>query len=103
MEIKLCVDGYAFQQSAFGYLLDDKTVPNSTKSTLQTVDNLGLKFRDLINTYKALKTTQGQSNQQDQMKLAIDSIASQIRTIISPLIIRRSRIDLDGIPASRKT
>ena len=32
------------------------------------------------------------------MKLEVDSIASQIRTIISPLIIRRSRIDLDGIP-----
>jgi superfamily II DNA/RNA helicase len=74
-----------------------------TKSTLQTVDNLGLKFRDLINTYKALKKQhKDKAISKDQMKLAIDSIASQIRTIISPLIIRRSRIDLDGIPAYKE-
>ena len=32
------------------------------------------------------------------MKLSIDSIANQIRVIITPLIIRRSRLDLDAIP-----
>lgn len=74
-----------------------------TKSTLQTVDNLGLKFRELINTYKSLKKQhKDKAISKDEMKLAIDSIANQIRIIISPLIIRRSRIDLDGIPDYKK-
>lgn len=74
-----------------------------TKSTLQTVDNLGYKFRELINTYKTLKKQQKQKTiTADELKLAIETIANQIRTIISPLIIRRSRLDLDGIPAYKE-
>ena len=70
-----------------------------TKSTLQTVDNLGQKFRELINSYKTLKKkSKEEKTSKNELKLEVDSIASQIRTIISPLIIRRSRIDLDGIP-----
>lgn len=74
-----------------------------TKSTLQTVDNLGLKFRELINIYKTLKKQHKDKQiSKDEMKLAIENIAKQIRAIISPLIIRRSRIDLDGIPAYKE-
>lgn len=70
-----------------------------TKSTLNTVDNLGQKFRDLINTYKQLKKKQKDKKISDtELKIAVESIANQIRNIISPLIIRRSRLDLDGIP-----
>ncbi len=70
-----------------------------TKSTLQTVDNLGQKFRELISSYKALKKlSKDEKISKDELKLEVDSIASKIRTIISPLIIRRSRLDLDGIP-----
>ena len=70
-----------------------------TKSTLQTVENLGQKFRSLINAYKELKKQQKDKKiSSDEVKLAIESIASQIRTIIQPLIIRRSRLDLKGIP-----
>lgn len=70
-----------------------------TKSTLQTVDNLGQKFRELISSYKALKKlSKDEKISKEELKLEVDSIASKIRTIISPLIIRRSRLDLDGIP-----
>ncbi len=70
-----------------------------TKSTLQTVDNLGQKFKELIYAYKELKKQQKDKKiSDDEVKLAIESIASQIRTIIQPLIIRRSRLDLEGIP-----
>lgn len=72
----------------------------STKSTLQTVNNLGSSFRHLISLYKALKKKQKDKQISDEeLKLAVDSIAKQIRAIISPLIIRRSRLDLDAIPA----
>lgn len=70
-----------------------------TKSTLQTVDNLGQKFRELINSYKTLKKQhKNKVITKDELKLSIDSIANQIRVIITPLIIRRSRLDLDAIP-----
>lgn len=70
-----------------------------TKSTLQSVDNLGQKFKELIYAYKELKKQQKDKKiSADELKIAIESIASQIRTIIQPLIIRRSRLDLDGIP-----
>jgi len=74
-----------------------------TKSTLQTVNNLGYSFRHLINLYKDLKKKQKDKKlSEDELKLAIESIAQQIRAIISPLIIRRSRLDLDAIPAYRE-
>ena len=70
-----------------------------TKSTLQTVDNLGEEFRKLINSYKTLKKKQ-KNDQITDMELAgeVDRISSHIRNIISPLIVRRSRLDLQGIP-----
>ncbi len=71
-----------------------------TKSTLQTVDNLGKKFRELIARYKTLKKEQKDKKiSKDELTLAVETISKEIRTIISPLIIRRSRLDLDGIPA----
>ncbi|SFK77960.1 SNF2 family N-terminal domain-containing protein [Porphyromonadaceae bacterium KH3CP3RA] len=74
-----------------------------TKSTLQTVNNLGYSFRHLINLYKDLKKKQkNKILSEDELKLAIESIAQQIRAIISPLIIRRSRLDLDAIPAYKE-
>lgn len=74
-----------------------------TKSTLQTVNNLGYSFRHLINLYKDLKKKQKDKKlSEDELKLEIENIAQQIRTIISPLIIRRSRLDLDAIPAYRE-
>jgi len=74
-----------------------------TKSTLQTVDNLGDKFRELINRYKILKKEQKDKTiNNDELILAIDTISKEIRNIISPLIIRRSRLDLDGIPAYKE-
>lgn len=74
-----------------------------TKSTLQTVNNLGYSFRHLINLYKELKKKQKDKKlSEDELKLEIETIAQQIRAIISPLIIRRSRLDLDAIPAYRE-
>lgn len=74
-----------------------------TKSTLKTVENLGAKFKELIDTYKKLLADQreGKINQEKASNEAA-RIAGEIRSIISPLVIRRSRIDLKEIPEYAK-
>ncbi|MDD4055956.1 MAG: helicase-related protein, partial [Bacteroides sp.] len=70
-----------------------------TKSTLQTVDNLGKSFKDLISKYKEIKKLQKDKKiTKEDLNIEITKISENIRNIISPLIIRRSRLDLDRIP-----
>jgi hypothetical protein len=73
------------------------------KSTLKTVDNLGSRFNELINAYNDLRKKQ-RKKEIDEILLQkeIDTIAGQIRRIISPLVIRRSRLDLLGISDYRE-
>lgn len=68
------------------------------KSTLRTVINLSEEFTKLIIAYKALVRAQKEkSRSANEIKEEIELIAHQIREIISPLIIRRSRLDLREI------
>ncbi len=70
-----------------------------TKSTLKTVDNLGAKFKELIAAYKQIQKDQRDGKtSDDEVAKEAGKIANEIRSIISPLVIRRSRIDLIGIP-----
>ena len=70
-----------------------------TKSTLKTVENLGAKFKELISKYKQLQKEQREKRiSDDEAKAEAERIAKEIRSIISPLVIRRSRIDLQEIP-----
>ena len=74
-----------------------------SKSTLKTVENLGAAFKSLISRYKEL--TEGQRKNtlsQSEIKEEADSIAKSIRSIISPLVVRRSRLDLEEIPEYRE-
>lgn len=69
-----------------------------SKSTLKTVDNLGREFRELIKQYKELAKGQKDGKlTETEVKRAVDEIAGRIRSIIAPLIIRRSRLDLKAI------
>lgn len=71
-----------------------------SKSTLKTVDDLGVAFRDLIKKYEEMSEAQRKKTMTDaEIKAESKRIAKQIRSIISPLVIRRSRLDLDEIPA----
>lgn len=71
-----------------------------SKSTLKTVDNLGAAFRELIKNYEDIADAQRKKTMsEDEIKTDSQRIAKQIRSIISPLVIRRSRLDLDEIPA----
>lgn len=74
-----------------------------TKSTLKTVDNLGAAFKELIRAYKQLTEYQRQNKISDkQVIMESEQIAKSIRSIISPLVVRRSRIDLNEIPEYKK-
>ncbi len=73
-----------------------------SKSTLKTVDNLGREFRELIKQYKELTKEQKDGKLTDtEIRQQVDIIAGRIRSIIAPLVIRRSRIDLKTISAYR--
>ena len=73
------------------------------KSSLKTVENLGDSFRELINTYKKLTDAQREGTAtKDEIKAEAERIAGQIRSIISPLVVRRSRIDLENIPSYKE-
>lgn len=70
-----------------------------TRSTLKTVENLGASFKDLIYKYKVLREAQKTGKKTDEeIKDEVNGIAKKIRSIISPLVVRRSRLDLQGIP-----
>ncbi len=73
------------------------------KSTLKTVENLSIEFRDLISRYNKLRELQrsGKLSKQDA-KNETAGIARTIRSIIGPLVIRRSRIDLQQIDTYRE-
>lgn len=70
-----------------------------SKSTLKTVENLGIAFKDLISKYKELTDEQrkGKISEFD-VKREAGCIAKSIRSIINPLVVRRSRVDLINIP-----
>ena len=68
-------------------------------STLKTVENLGASFKDLINKYRILREEQREGKSTDEeVKAEVNDIAKKIRSIISPLVVRRSRLDLQDIP-----
>jgi ERCC4-related helicase len=69
-----------------------------TYSTLQTVDNLSLQFKELISEYKKIREAQKKSLKDEiQIKAQVQDIANRIRNILYPLVIRRSRLDLEAI------
>lgn len=70
-----------------------------SRSTLKTVENLGASFKDLIDKYKVLREEQREGKTSDEeIKKEVNYIAKKIRSIISPLVVRRSRLDLLDIP-----
>ncbi len=68
------------------------------KSTIRTVQNLSGAFRELIKEYSMLQKLNRSGNiQTSELKEEIRKISMRIRDIIFPVVIRRTRIDLDII------
>ena len=74
-----------------------------SKSTLKTVENLGITFKELISRYKQLADAQRKGTlSSPDIKKEADDIAQSIRSIISPLVVRRPRLDLQEIQEYRE-
>lgn len=69
-----------------------------TRSTIQTVDNLSYQFRKLVAEYREISEIQKKKMESPAaIEARIKKVASEIRNILSPLVIRRSRLDLEAI------
>jgi len=72
------------------------------QSTIRSVDNLSIRFRELIERYKKLRTSlrSNQLSSEDIDKETME-IAQELRRLIEPVIVRRSRLDLQTISRYR--
>ncbi|MBR2302987.1 MAG: helicase, partial [Clostridia bacterium] len=73
-----------------------KLFQTPSRSTINTVDNLGVRFHELIAKYNKLEK-EGKKSLTKEIKEELDKLSEQLREIISPVIVRRSRLDLQEI------
>jgi superfamily II DNA or RNA helicase len=73
-----------------------KLFQTPSRSTISSVDNLGLRFQDLITKYRKLEKV-GKKNLTEDIKLEFQKLSTELRLLIQPIVIRRSRIDLKEI------
>lgn len=73
-----------------------KLFQTPSRSTINTVDNLSVRFHELIARYNKLEK-EGKKNLSDEIKNELNILSQQLRIMIDPVIIRRSRIDLNEI------
>ena len=68
------------------------------QSTIRSVDNLSLRFRELIWRYKKLnRLRRAEKLNQVQIDTEADKISLELRRLIENVVIRRSRLDLKTI------
>ncbi|MDD5769057.1 MAG: helicase-related protein [Methanothrix sp.] len=73
------------------------------QSTIKSVDNLSLRFRELIDRYKKLRThMRKNSSDKEYISGESEGIARELRRLIEPVVIRRSRIDIKTITRYRE-
>ena len=73
-----------------------KLFQTPSRSTISSVDNLGVRFHELIAKYNKLEK-EGKKNLTTEIKLELDKLSDGLRLLIDPIIVRRSRIDLQEI------
>ncbi len=73
-----------------------KLFQTPSRSTIHSVDNLGVRFHELIAQYNKLEK-EGKKNLTSEIKYGLDKLSQQLRILIDPVIVRRSRIDLQEI------
>lgn len=75
------------------------------QSTLKTVENLSMEFHGLFKEYKKIRRdlrSKKANNDELKIKERSNKVAEKLRTMIEPVVIRRSRLDLDAIEVYRK-
>lgn len=110
---RLCAGHYVMALSATPFNNDPKDIYALIKlfstpgqSTIRTVENLSMSFHALFKRYKKVrkdlrKNTKEDDSGSSEVKTELHSIADELRKMIEPLIIRRSRLDLEEIEAYR--
>ena len=78
-----------------------KLFQTPSRSTINTVENLGMEFREAIARYNVLQK-EGKKKITASIKKELDTLSERLRRLISPVIIRRSRIDLQEVDEYRK-
>lgn len=73
-----------------------KLFQTPSRSTINSVDNLIVRFHELISRYNKLEKA-GKKNLTEAIKTDLNELSNQLRNLIDPVIIRRSRIDLSEI------
>ena len=67
------------------------------KATIRSVDNLSLRFRDLIKRHKEVeRNRRKQSMNELELAAKFEAIGQEARRLIEHVVIRRSRIDLEN-------
>ena len=107
---KLCKNNKVILISATPFNNKPQDIFNMTKlfqvpsrSTILTVDSLSDNFKDLVSEYNKLKKINSTLDKNiEKIKDMKDKIATEIRLILSPIIIRRSRLDLQSIDLYKK-
>jgi len=72
------------------------------QSTIRSVDNLSLRYRDLIQRYKKLRRDMTKGVDELVVNKEASEIAAEQRRLIETIIIRRSRLDLNYITRYRE-
>ncbi len=72
------------------------------QSTIRSVDNLSIRYRELIQRYKTLRRQIRKNADQDYIDKEAEEIAKEQRRLIESVIIRRSRLDLKHITRYRE-
>lgn len=72
------------------------------QTRIRSVDNLSLRYRDLIQRYKKLRRSMTKDVDQEYIDKEADEISAEQRRLIEPVIIRRSRLDLKYITRYRE-
>jgi len=71
------------------------------QSTIRSIDNLSIRFRELIQKYKKLRIDLRKNPDADFSKESA-AIALEQRRFLEPIVVRRSRLDLEHITRYRK-
>ncbi len=72
------------------------------QATIRSVDNLSLRFRELIDRYKKLRKDMTRGLEQGRIDQEAEEIAEEQRRLIESVVIRRSRLDLKQITRYRE-
>jgi len=72
------------------------------QSTIRSVDNLSVRYRELIKRYKTLRRDINKDKEPEYIETETRQIANEQRRLIEPVLIRRSRLDLKYITRYRE-